>query len=52
MKTFEYKSVQSFRLPIQESELNKLGADGWDLIKIFETRDYYNYLFKRETRPL
>jgi hypothetical protein len=46
-KKFEYKTVDMSRVYIHklENELNKLGAEGWELVL---RKDQYLYLFKRE----
>ncbi|ASR79826.1 hypothetical protein JANET_156 [Bacillus phage Janet] len=45
METYEYKSIpSSIKLFQDESELNKLGAEGWELVMMAAAR----VIFKRK----
>ena len=49
-RTWEYKQTTSFAKNFPEEELNRVGADGWELVHVHRERDsgYYTlYTFKR-----
>ena len=45
MKKFEYKRINLLNSVDEERELNKLGAQGWELVAIVNTANFY---LKRE----
>lgn len=48
--TVEYKHVKrnlQTRKPLSEEELNKLGAERWDLVTVFPYQFVLHYYFKR-----
>ena len=54
MKKFEYK-VEIMKTGIltdnnkkQETQLNEIGAQGWQLIQIYDSKRYIKYFFQRE----
>ena len=45
MQEWEYKMVKSSKF--DETEINMLGDEGWELVAVTENPAYYSFFFKR-----